>query len=104
MCRKFHGAAFGTLVSVSDLKWISGKECLNEFVAENGTKRTFCSKCGSSIGFLSNGAPESAIEIAIALFNSDIPVKVDAQIFTENKANWCSLQENAPIFKGARGS
>ena len=42
MCRKFHGAAYGTLVGVSGLKWISGIGHLKEFTAPNGTVRTFC--------------------------------------------------------------
>ncbi|AOT08725.1 GFA family protein [Pseudoalteromonas luteoviolacea] len=102
MCRKFHGAAFGTLVSVKDLKWLSGKEVLKEFLAPNGTIRTFCNVCGSSLGFLSKGALPEDIEIAISTFDTDIPVKVDAQIFTKDKANWCSLQDDVQIFKNAR--
>lgn len=102
MCRKFHGAAFGTLVSVVDLRWLSGKEHLKEFEAANGTKRTFCNVCGSSLGFLSKSAASENIEIAISTFDSDIPVKVDAQIFTKNKANWCELQNDIPTYKNAR--
>ena len=102
MCRKFHGAAFGTLVSVYGLKWLSGTELIKEFIAANGTTRTFCRECGSSISFLSKGANASEIEMAIALFDTDIPVKVDAQIFTQNKANWCELLTGIPTFKKAR--
>ncbi|MEC4089604.1 GFA family protein [Pseudoalteromonas rubra] len=104
MCRKFHGAAFGTLVSVTDLNWLSGTECLKEFTAPNGTTRTFCHTCGSSLGFRSKGVSPEDIEIAISTFDTDIPVKVDAQIFTSSKANWCSLQADIPTFKNARTS
>jgi len=102
MCRKFHGAAFGTLVSVQGLTWISGKELLKEFVAENGTVRTFCSDCGSSVGFRMKNVSLEKIELAIALFDGDIPVSVDAQIYTGYKANWCDLQSSLPTFTEGR--
>jgi len=94
MCRKFHGAAFGTLVSVTDLKWLSGQQAIKEYVAPNGTIRTFCIDCGSSLGFRVKDAPLNKIELAIATFDCDIPVMVDAQIFTGYKANWSELSKN----------
>ncbi|UTM59377.1 GFA family protein [Photobacterium sp. CCB-ST2H9] len=102
MCRKFHGAAFGTLVGVQGLTWLSGQHLLNEFTAPNGTIRTFCMVCGSSIGFRVKGAPFEAIELAIATFDGDIPVQIDAQIYTRYKANWCALQPDIPSFDEGR--
>lgn len=102
MCRKFHGAAFGTLVSVTGLKWLSGKDHLKHYIAANGTSRSFCNNCGSSIGFTSKGASSEEIELAISTFDNDLPIQVDAQIFTQNKANWCALQDGIPTFANAR--
>ena len=102
MCRKFHGAAFGTLVDVTDLHWLSGEHLLKEFVAPNGTVRTFCSQCGSSLGFRVRGAESSDMELAIAAFDEDIPVKIDAQIYTAYKPNWCELSSNVPAFAEGR--
>lgn len=102
MCRKFHGAAFGSLVGVTGLKWLSGHENLKEFEASNGTVRTFCRECGSSLGFLSKGAPSKDIELAIATFDVDIPVEIDANIYTNYKANWVELQDNLTQFDEGR--
>lgn len=102
MCRKFHGAAFATLVSVSHLNWIAGQGQLKDFTAANGTTRTFCAQCGSSIGFRVKGAALAAMEVAIATFDDDIPVTVDAQIYTKNKANWCELQKDIATFAQGR--
>jgi len=102
MCRKFHGAAYGTLVTVKGLKWLSGEELLKEYVAENGTIRTFCFNCGSSLGFRCKGEPSERIELAISTFDTDIPVIIDAQIYTGNKANWCELDPNFPTFVEGR--
>ena len=104
MCRKFHGAAFGTLVSVSELKWLAGDEKLTDYEAFNGTIRTFCNHCGASIGFRVKGAPASNMELAIATFDEDIPIKIDAQIYTNYKANWCQLQTSLPDFGEGRES
>ena len=102
MCRKFHGAAFGTLVSVENLQWLSGLEQLKDYTADNGTVRTFCSNCGSSIGFRVMGAPFENIELAIATFDEDLPVIVGAQIYTEYKANWVSLMNNVKCYLRGR--
>lgn len=102
MCRKFHGAAYGTLVGVRGLTWLSGSQACREYTADNGTIRTFCVHCGSSIGFRVKGADLPDIELAIALFDQAIPVQVDAQIFTRYKANWCALDPQVPEFPEAR--
>ena len=104
MCRKFHGAAFGTLVGVKGIKWLSGEALLTDYIAYNGTIRSFCNTCGSSLGFRVTGAPIEEIELAIASFDVNIPVKIDAQIYTSHKANWCELQANLPAFSDERTS
>lgn len=104
MCRKFHGAAFGTLVGVQGLNWLSGRDLLKEFVASNGATRTFCSNCGSSLGFRVQGEPLENIELAISTFDVDIPVKIDAQIYTNYKANWCELQPDLLAYSEGRAS
>lgn len=102
MCRKFHGAAFATLVDVNHLHWLCGEHLLKEYTAANGSIRTFCSKCGASLGFRVKGVPFKDIELAIATFDCDIPVTIDAQIYTGNKANWCELQRGIPTFEEDR--
>ena len=102
MCRKFHGAAFGTLVGVQGLQWLSGEHLLKDFVAPNGTTRTFCSYCGSSLGFRAKDATRGEIELAISTFDGNIPVNIDAQIYTAYKPNWCQLHSNIAVFKEGR--
>ena len=102
MCRKFHGAAYGTLVSVKGLIWLSGKESIKDYVGVNGTVRSFCIECGSSIGFREKNSSLEEIELAIATFDEEIPVKIDAQIYTNYKACWVELQDNLPTFPEGR--
>lgn len=102
MCRKFHGAAFGTLVAVKKLLWTSGEQLLKTYTAPNGTARTFCSQCGSSLAFRANSNPTSQWEVAVATFDEAIPVKPDAHIYTNYKANWCAITDELPQFPEGR--
>lgn len=49
MCRKHHGAAFATFVTVplSGFRWVAGEEALSTYQSSAYGKRTFCGKCGS---------------------------------------------------------
>jgi hypothetical protein len=49
MCRKNHGAAFATFVSVpiSGFRWVAGEDQISTFQSSNYGKRNFCSQCGS---------------------------------------------------------
>jgi hypothetical protein len=49
MCRRHHGAAFATFVSVplSGFRWVAGENEISTFQSSNYGKRTFCGKCGS---------------------------------------------------------
>lgn len=97
ICRKFHGAAFGTRVEVKGLNWLLGEHLLKDFVAKNGSVRTFCRACGASLGFRVKGASCKEMELAIATFDCDIPVVIDAQIYVGSKANWYELQADVPL-------
>jgi len=94
MCRKFHGAAFGSLVDVDEFSWLSGEQLLRDYRANNGTVRTFCGECGASLGFRSSGAGMDNFEVAIACFDEEIPVVLDAHIYTNYKACWYKVTDD----------
>lgn len=101
MCQKFHGAAFSTFAEAkqTDVYWLSGQEILSHYRAENGSVRTFCSLCGSSLLFESNyNRSESTIEIALAAFDSLQPITANAHIYTESKANWYDINDGLPQY------
>ena len=104
MCRKFHGAAFGTLVEVEGLRWRSGKELLQDYHGANGTVRTFCRHCGSSLTFRASSAGENNIELAISCFDDDIPVKIDTHIYTNYKSCWYDPPSHIQNCPEGRGS
>ncbi len=49
MCRRHHGAAFATFVSVPlrGFRWVAGENEISTYQSSNYGKRTFCGKCGS---------------------------------------------------------
>ena len=106
MCRKFHGAAFATIAGVlrNQFRWTTGEAVLKRYIAPNGTTRTFCRHCGSSLTFASPHASEDVIEIALGTVDDDIPVKPDAHIFVGSKANWDSVNDTLPRFVEGRDS
>ncbi|KAA3629319.1 MAG: GFA family protein [Proteobacteria bacterium] len=106
MCRKFHGAAYATYASVprAKFRWIAGEHLLKGYTAGNGTTRTFCGHCGSSLMFFSPKAPEDVIEIALGTVDGTIPIQPDAHIFVAYGANWAVINDGLPQYTEGRDS
>lgn len=106
MCRKFHGAACATFAGVlrHQFRWAAGEAALKRYTAPNGTTRTFCRHCGSSLMFASPHASADTLEIALGAMDDDLPVKPDTHIFVGSKANWDVLTDCLPRFDQGRDS
>ena len=106
MCRKFHGAQFATIASVprSAFHWIQGQEDVAEFTASNGTTRSFCRNCGSSLFFASPRADPEVIEVALAVFDDPVPITPDAHIFVSSGAAWSHIADGLPKYEDGRSS
>lgn len=104
MCRKFHGAGFATYghSKKDDFRWVEGEQLLSSYIASNGTTRSFCSRCGSSLVFKGREGEENEIIFALGTLDSDISQQPDAHIFVEFKANWVELNDELPKFKQER--
>jgi hypothetical protein len=106
MCRKFHGAAYATIAGVQRtcFRWVDGEDVLKQYTAPNGTTRTFCSRCGSSLTFSSPRAADDVVEIALGTVDGDVPVKPNAHIFVGSGANWTVLNDDLPKYGEGRNS
>lgn len=106
MCRKFHGAAFATLAEVrrENFRWISGEELIKGYTAENGTTRSFCSSCGSSLTFASPNANPDLVEISLGCFDDEVPVRPDAHIYVASGAKWAQPEDSLPQYEAGRDS
>ena len=106
MCRKFHGAPYATIAGIErkHFRWLQGEESLKEYTAPNGTVRTFCEHCGSSLMFSSPRAPESIVEMALGVFDGELPVQPSGHIFVGSGANWVTIPDGEPQFEAGRTS
>jgi hypothetical protein len=70
MCRKAHGAAFGTYgrVERTDFALLSGADAIASYRSSPEVVRTFCKRCGSNLQFISDKRPGS---FALALGTLD---------------------------------
>lgn len=106
MCRKFHGAAFATFgeAKTENFHWLSGKEQLKDYDGENGTKRQFCSTCGSSLIFVPSNDTGKYVEFALGTLDSEIENKPDVHIFTNYGSCWFKITNELPQFQEGRDS
>ena len=94
MCRKAHGAAFGTYARVkrSDFVLLSGAGEIAAYASSPGTQRTFCRQCGATLQFLSAKFPDQ-IDIALGTLDDDPGVRPIMHIFTGSKAAWYDIAD-----------
>jgi hypothetical protein len=106
MCRKFHGAAYATIAEArrNHFHWISGTDMLKAYTAVNGTTRTFCANCGSSLIFSSPNADPDLVELALGCFDDEVPVKPDAHIYVASGAQWARPADDLPQYEAGRDS
>ena len=97
MCRRIHGAAFGTYGAVprEHFAWTAGKEFVKTFRSSDVMQRTFCAECGSTLQALF--APEPDV-IYLTLGTTDgVPgCRPDVHIFVGSKAPWFEITDDLP--------
>ena len=99
MCRKAHGAAFGTYVDTAreNFRWLAGEDTIARYESSPGFLRTFCGTCGSVV-------PESEGKERVAMpagcLNEDPGVRPTAHIFAPSQAPWHTIGDDLPRFDG----
>jgi len=99
MCRRMHGAAFGTYVAVpaQNFSWTSGADLVETFRSSDVMRRTFCRKCGSTLQALF--APErDVIYLALGTIDGDPACRPAVHIFVGSKAPWYDITDDLPQF------
>ena len=97
MCRKAHGAAFGTYSRVqrSDFVLLSGETGIRAYRSSPTVTRTFCGTCGSTLQWITDDRPD-ALDIAIGTLDDDPGVRPSLHIFTASKAPWFEITDALP--------
>ncbi len=93
MCRKAHGAAFGTYATVpwENFRMLAGEDQVVAYESSPGVKRTFCGTCGSTLQFIPQDRPNFGL--AVGTLDTDPGMKPTYQIWTKDKAPWWHLEE-----------
>jgi hypothetical protein len=97
MCRKAHGAAFGTYAAAraADFRVVSGEDRIARYCSSAGIVRTFCARCGSTLHGLSESNPET-VDIVLGVLDDDPGVRPASHIFVASKAPWHEITDRLP--------
>ena len=101
-CRKAFSsqASAYALVEHEEFKWLSGEALLTSYVGLHGFGLQFCSKCGSTLCGIYNGAIHG---VTLGCVNGDPKIELGRHIYVGSKASWevipegvIQYQEGAP--------
>ena len=96
MCRKHHGAAFATFVTVPlhGFRWISGEDVLSTYQSSAYGKRTFCGKCGSVMPVVE---PDTGVVFCPAgNLDGQLGIQPQSHGFVGSKASWHPTADALP--------
>ena len=99
MCRKSHGAAFGTYgaARADGFRWLRGRERVRQYQSSPGFFRPFCLSCGSVVA----GEPQGGrVFMALGCLDDDPGARPEAHIFASSKAVWHEIADDLPRFDG----
>lgn len=99
MCRKVHGAAYGTFGNAykTGFRWVAGEDLIQGYESSPGNTRRFCRVCGSN---LPQSRPEDETWVIPAgLLDDDPGVRPCLHMFTGSKAPWHEIEDDLPSFE-----
>jgi len=97
MCRKAHGAAFGTYarVDAKDFTLVSGADDIASYASSAEVTRTFCKRCGSTLQFVHAKRPGS-FALALGTLDEDPGIRPSRHIFVGSKAPRFEISDDLP--------
>lgn len=100
MCRKAHGAAFGSYARVrsDDIRIAAGADLIASYPSSPGVARTFCSRCGATLQWLWSARPEVQA-IALGILDDDPGTRPECHIFVGSKAPWYEIADALPQYR-----
>lgn len=97
MCRKAHGAAFGSygLAMAADVRVTAGAELIARYRSSPDVVRTFCARCGSTLQFLRQSKPEIMF-VALGVLDDDPGVRPSSHLYVGSRAPWYEITDGLP--------
>jgi hypothetical protein len=100
MCRKAHGAAFGSFLHADGRKfrWVAGGDRVRVYPSSPGNVRAFCEVCGSNVPVLEDEGAH--VIIPAGTLDDDPGVRPIVHIHVASKAPWHEITDALPQFDG----
>jgi hypothetical protein len=97
-CRKAFSsqASAYALVDPAEFKWLGGEDLLTSYIGQHGAGLMFCSKCGSTLCGVVDGAVHG---VTLGCVNGDPPIAIGRHIFVGSKAAWEVMPEGVLTFE-----
>ena len=104
MCRRAHGAAFVTWVTVKrpDFHLDAGEESLTTFRSSGSALRRFCGSCGTML-FFEGERWADEVHVARALVEGEVPEPM-AHVFWDDRVSWIEMGDHLPRKGGVTGT
>jgi hypothetical protein len=104
ICRRFHGAGFGTWFGVPDAQFSikAGQSELSRFQSSEHGTRFFCSRCGSPLFFESTRNPDR-IEVSLASMHDSIDRQPETHLHFDDRASWVVVSDGLSRLGGTSG-
>jgi len=98
MCRKAHGAAFGSYGTIprSGFRFIQGEDAVATYHSSSSVSRTFCRHCGSTLQWYSDAAHPEWMSIALGTLDTSLEQPKQKHIFAGSKASWFHINDGLP--------
>lgn len=98
MCRKAHGAAYATFITVplAGFRVVRGSELVATYSSSSELDRLFCRVCGSSFAIIEAKTGEAFV--AAGTLDVDPGVRPTSQIFVGSKSPWVEIEDDIPAF------
>ncbi|MEO8164338.1 MAG: GFA family protein [Betaproteobacteria bacterium] len=100
MCRKAHGTAFRTRLSVpkSSFRFVQGENLLTSYRSSTDTIKRFCQICGSSMVNSWDLEPDN-YGLAMGSLDDDPGVRPVCHVFVGSKAPWHEITDSLPQYQ-----
>ncbi len=98
MCRKAHGAAFGTYTNVrrQHFRFTSGEDAVVTYHSSPGVSRTFCRHCGAALQWYAAQPHPEWLSVAIGTLDTQLGDIAQKHIYPESKADWYQIADGLP--------
>jgi hypothetical protein len=97
-CRKAFSsqASAYALVEAGDFEWLTGEALLTSYVGQQGYGLQFCSRCGSTLCGIFNGAVHG---VTLGCINGDPQIELGRHIYVGSKASWETIADGVPQYQ-----